>query len=58
MIIPILLFRCLKLDHYSYCHRRGSASSLKPFETVPGQGIGRHRPWERKSPDRSWEDRF
>ncbi len=35
-----------KWPHY---HRRGSE---------PGQGIGRHRPWERKSPDKSWMDRF
>jgi RHS repeat-associated protein len=32
--------------HY---HRRGTES---------GQGIGRHRPWETKSTDKSWRDRF
>ena len=35
------------LPHY---HRR------KPG--VPGQGIGRHRPWETKSTDKSFWDRF
>jgi len=34
---------------YPHYHRRGS---------VPGQGIGRHRPWEPKGPDTSFFDRF
>jgi len=38
--------------HY---HRRGVAPS---GETIPGQGIGRHRPWETKSTDKSFWDRF
>jgi RHS repeat-associated protein len=38
--------------HY---HRRG----LGPDgATSPGQGIGRHRPWDTKPTDRSWADRF
>lgn len=27
-------------------------------ETVPGQGISRHRPWDTKTPDTSFRDRF
>ena len=27
-------------------------------KTRPGQGIGRHRPWEKKNCDTSWRDRF
>ncbi|NIS38180.1 hypothetical protein GWN91_03175 [Candidatus Saccharibacteria bacterium] len=27
-------------------------------KTLPGQGIGRHRPLEKKSPDKSFLDRF
>lgn len=38
--------------HY---HRRGMDGN---GNTIPGQGIGRHRPWETKSTDRSWCDRF
>ena len=39
--------------HY---HRRGvdPATGI----TLPGQGIGRHRPWQTKSPDVSFWDRF
>lgn len=41
-----------ELPHY---HRRG----LDPTgQTLPGQGIGRHRPWETKSPDKNWCDRW
>ncbi|MBJ7313520.1 RHS repeat-associated core domain-containing protein, partial [Rugamonas sp. CCM 8940] len=42
-----------KLPHY---HRRAPPSA--GGETPPGQGIGRHRPWEPKSPDKKWCDRF
>ncbi len=41
-----------KAPHY---HRRVVGPN---GETVPGQGIGRHRPWETKSPDKSFWDRF
>ena len=41
-----------ELPHY---HRRGTDSS---GNTIPGQGIGRHRPWERKSTDKRFQDRF
>jgi hypothetical protein len=42
-----------ELPHY---HRRG----LDPAtgQTRPGQGVGRHRPWEKKSTDKSFGDRF
>ncbi|WP_083385562.1 RHS repeat-associated core domain-containing protein [Methylomonas sp. LWB] len=39
--------------HY---HRRGSPDANG--NTPPGQGIGRHRPWETKSTDQFWLDRF
>lgn len=42
-----------ELPHY---HRRGIDSLTG--ETIPGQGIGRHRPWEIKSTDDSFLDRF
>jgi len=41
-----------KWPHY---HRRGTGDDGK---TIPGQGIGRHRPWETKSTDTSFWDRF
>ena len=44
-----------ELPHY---HRRGPANPKKPTETIEGQGIGRHRPWQKKSTDTSWWDRF
>ena len=40
--------------HY---HRR-VPNPAKPGQGMPGQGIGRHRPWDRMSTDRSWWDRF
>ncbi|MFM6647620.1 MAG: RHS repeat domain-containing protein, partial [Dolichospermum sp.] len=42
-----------ELPHY---HRRGIDPSTG--QTSPGQGIARHRPWETKSPDNSFWDRF
>ncbi len=42
-----------KFPHY---HRRGIDS--KTGNTMPGQGIGRHRPWETKSTDKSFWDHF
>lgn len=41
-----------ELPHY---HRRGIGPN---GQTLPGQGIGRHRPWDTKSTDKSWRDRF
>lgn len=39
--------------HY---HRRGPAGA--DGRTIPGQGIGRHRPWQPSGHDRSFWDRF
>jgi hypothetical protein len=38
--------------HY---HRRRTDSN---GDTIPGQGIGRHRPWDTRSTDTSFRDRF
>lgn len=43
------------LGKYPHYHRRGMNSS---GVTKPGQGIGRHRPWEKKSTDISFWNRF
>jgi len=37
------------IGRWLHYHRRG---------TEEGQGINRHRPWEKRSPDRSFWDRF
>lgn len=44
------------IGRYPHYHRRG----IDPTTglTRPGQGIGRHRPWEKKRPDTSIWDRF
>jgi RHS repeat-associated protein len=42
-----------ELPHY---HRRGVDPATG--ETIPGQSPSRHRPWETKSPDTSFWDRF
>ena len=42
-----------RFPHY---HRRSIDSDTG--ETKPGQGIGRHRPWDQKSTDKSFWDRF
>ena len=42
-----------KLPHY---HRRGVPGP--DGQTPPGQGIGRHRPWDSSQHDGSWRDRF
>ena len=44
------------IGRYPHYHRRGA--KLPNGNTKAGQGIGRHRPWEKKSSDRSWRDRF
>lgn len=41
-----------RLPHY---HRRGA---LVDGKSPPGQGIGRHRPWETKATDTGFLDRF
>jgi RHS repeat-associated protein len=41
-----------KLPHY---HRRGVD---RDGNTIPGQGIGRHRPMDQRSTDKSWRDRW
>lgn len=40
---------------YPHYHRRGLDDAGK---IIDGQGLGRHRPWERKSTDTSFWDRF
>jgi hypothetical protein len=45
-----------ELGELSHYHRRGV--DRVTGETLPGQGIGRHRPWEEKSTDKSFWDRF
>ncbi|MGL4745930.1 MAG: RHS repeat-associated core domain-containing protein, partial [Dermatophilaceae bacterium] len=40
---------------YPHYHRRVVDDT---GETLPGQGIGRHRPWDKKSTDTSFWDRF
>lgn len=45
-----------ELGRYPHYHRRGV--DVSTGQTTPGQGIGRHRPWETKSPDTSFWDRF
>lgn len=42
-----------ELPHY---HRRGMDPATG--QTRPGQGIARHRPWEKRSTDKSFFDRF
>jgi RHS repeat-associated protein len=43
------------LGRYPHYHRRGIDGE---GNTLPGQGIGRHRPWETKTTDKSFWDRF
>ena len=44
------------IGRFFHYHRRGI--DPKTGDTLPGQGIGRHRPWEKKSTDKSFWDRF
>jgi hypothetical protein len=44
------------IGRFPHYHRRGIDPITK--QTYPGQGIGRHRPWETKSTDISFWDRF
>ena len=41
---------------YPHYHRRGAPDASG--NTPPGQGIGRHRPWDKKSTDKCGCDRF
>jgi hypothetical protein len=41
---------------YPHYHRRGAPDANG--NTPPGQGIGRHRPWDKKSTDKCGCDRF
>ncbi|MBC3862030.1 RHS domain-containing protein [Undibacterium jejuense] len=45
-----------KYGEWPHYHRRGSPDGNGKTPQV--QGIGRHRPWEKKSPDKNWCDRF
>ena len=45
------------LGRFPHYHRR-VPDPLKPGESLPGQGIGRHRPLETRPSDSSWWDRF
>ena len=44
------------IGRYPHYHRRGAPDAKG--NTPPGQGIGRHRPWENKSTDKCGCDRF
>jgi len=44
-----------ELGRWPHYHRRATDSE---GVTLPGQGIGRHRPWETKSPDKNMCARF
>lgn len=44
-----------KFGERPHYHRRVTGPN---GSTRPGQGIGRHRPWETKSSDKSFGDRF
>ena len=43
-----------ELPHY----HRAVPDPNSPGNSLPGQGIGRHRPWDTKSPDKSFCSRF
>lgn len=42
---------------YPHYHRR-VPDPRNPANSLPSQGIKRHRPWDKKSGDTSWRDRF
>jgi hypothetical protein len=42
---------------YPHYHR-SVPHPTQPGQSAPGQGIGRHRPWDTRSTDTSWTDRF
>jgi len=43
-----------RFPHY----HRATPDPNNPGQSMPGQGIGRHRPWDTKSTDTGFEDRF
>ena len=45
------------IGRWPHYHRR-VRDPLHPGQSLPGQGIGRHRPWETSSVDTSWWDRW
>jgi hypothetical protein len=45
------------IGRFPHYHRRGPFNPVTG-ETIAGQGIGRHRPWELKIPDLSFWNRF
>lgn len=46
-----------KYGRWPHYHRRRPKPG-KPSDSLPGQGMPRHRPWEPKPTDKSWKDRF
>jgi RHS repeat-associated protein len=46
-----------RYGRWPHYHRR-IPDPQAPGNSLPGQGIGRHRPWEPKSTDQCWRDRF
>ncbi|HET9712634.1 MAG TPA: RHS repeat-associated core domain-containing protein [Pyrinomonadaceae bacterium] len=46
-----------KIGRWPHYHRR-VPNPKKPGDSMPGQGMGRHRPWEKKSTDKCFWDRF
>jgi len=45
-----------RYGRYPHYHRRGTRGA--DGNPLPGQGIGRHRPWEPPAPGQSWRSRF
>jgi hypothetical protein len=45
------------IGRWPHYHRR-VPDPRSPGHGMPGQGIGRHRPWETKPQDKSWWERF
>ena len=43
-----------RVPHY----HRSRPNPMKPGDSLPGQGIKRHRPWESKQKDTTFWDRF
>ncbi len=39
-------------------YHRGRPDPTRPGDSLPGQGKGRHRPWDTKPQDKSFWDRF
>lgn len=45
------------IGRWPHYHRR-APDPQHPGQSLPGQGIGRHRPWETSTHDTSWLDRW